>query len=496
VPVTEGFAGHAARTPDRPALAIGDTARSYGALWAAATRAAALVAAAPDPQSGGRRVGLLLGNRVEFLEGFLGALLSGAAAMVLDPKWTAAERVRVLAATPPGLLIADPTLLDRAAAPALPALRILPPDAWRDHPPAAALPAVADDAPFYIGFTSGTTGRPKGFVRSHRSWLESFAAGAAAIGIGPDDRVLAPGPLVHSLFLYAALEALHAGATVHLQPRFDAAAALDTIARHGITRLVLVPTMVAALAEAAGGRGPWPSVRAVICSGAKWPPALKARVPELFPNAAAIEFYGASELSFVSVLHGGGPPDSVGRPFPGVTVAIRRDDGTAAAPGEVGRLWVRSALLFGGYLEPDDGGSCRIEDGWATVGDLAQCDADGFIHLAGREGDRLITGGLNVWPAEIEAVLCAQPEIAEAAVLGLPDPYWGDLVCAAIAWRGPARLSAAALRDRCRARLAAYKCPRRFVALPALPHTESGKVARAALRERVLTGAPDVADIA
>jgi long-chain acyl-CoA synthetase len=356
----------------------------------------------------------------------------------------------------------------------------------------ASPPPVADESPFYVGFTSGTTGRPKGFVRSHRSWLRSFAASAAVFAITDSDHVLAPGPLDHSLFLYAAVHGLSVGATVYLHRRFSPTAVLAALDRHPITRVYLVPTMLAALVRAADRTAPrrFPAVRSVICSGARWPVAVQDRVADLFPNAEPIDFYGASELSFVSVRRPSADDldTSVGRPFPGVEIALRRDDGTAVDVGEAGRLWVRSDMMFSGYLEPDATGATRDAAGWVTVGDMARRDAGGRLYLIGRAGAMLVCGGVNVFPEEIEDVLMQLPEVAEAAVVGIPDDRWGDLLCAIVRWRDGSRLPRERLREHCRERLAHGKRPQRWLQAADLPRTSSGKIARAALAHHVRTG--------
>jgi long-chain acyl-CoA synthetase len=245
---------------------------------------------------------------------------------------------------------------------------------------------------------------------------------------------------------------------------------------------------------AAAADASFPRVRMVLSGGAKLSPALRSRLARMFPQAAVTEYYGASELSFVTVSRGDCPADSVGRPFHGVRVSLRRDDGSEVSPGEIGRLHVRSTMVCSAALQPQDSGF-RMEDGWATVGDLAWRDENGCIYLAGREGGMMISGGLNVYPAEVEAVLHALPEVAEAAVFGLPDPYWGEKVCAVIRWSGCATLTRAQLRERCSRRLDRRKCPQRFFATDHFAHTESGKIAVAALRRTLLAGNASLVEI-
>jgi acyl-CoA synthetase (AMP-forming)/AMP-acid ligase II len=480
------FLDHAARRPDRPALWIGDTPVSFGDLADGARRVGQGVAA-------GQRIGLLLGNGSAFLEVFLGTVLAGGIAVVLDPKWSAPQRAAVLEGMPLDRLFADPALLGGQALPA--GLSLIPTDsfaAWKAAQRPGPLAPVPADRPFLIGFTSGTTGVPKAFTRDQGSWSATLEAGWAEFGVTAEDRILVPGPLVHGLGLYGAVEGLTAGASVHLLPAFDATAAADRLLKHQLTAIVAVPTMLVALGREAAARAlHFPDVRRVVSAGSKLSPALRNELAAVFPAADTFEYYGASELSFVSLASSreGCPPDSVGRPFRGVELSLRRDDGSPAAPGETGLVYVRSAMLSAGYLSAPDGAGFRMVDGgWATVGDRGWLDERGFLHLIGREGDMLISGGLNIYPAEVEAALKAAPEIEEAHVFGRPDPYWGHEVCAVLRWREPQRLSAADLRVWCRGRLDAHKCPRRFYAAAELPLTSSGKVAAATLRAWATAG--------
>lgn len=469
---------HAAAAPDRAAVRLGERAVAYGALAAGIRRVAAAVAALPGPAP---RVGICQGNGPAFVESFFGIVAVGGTAVLLDPKWSAGQTGHALATAGP-VRIADGASW--------------PPAGGDDAPE----PGPVDPAtPFLIGFTSGTTGRPKAFIRDQASWFATLEASRVEFAIGPGDGVLVPGPLVHGLGLYGAVEALCAGASVHLLDGFDAAAALDAMERHALTTLVAVPTMLVKILEAAAERGTvLPAMRRVISSGAKLSPLVHERLAGAFPNAGVFEYYGASELSFVSVMASreGGPADSVGRPFHGVTVELRGDGGAPVPAGAVGQVWVRSAMLCSGYIGgTGDGAGFRADDGWGTVGDRGWFDADGWLHLIGREGDMLISGGLNIYPAEVEAVLRAHPLVAEAVVTGLPDPLWGDVVTAVLWWRGPERAGAESLRAWVRGRLEAYKTPRRLFAAADTPLTGSGKIARAVVKGWARDGSPLLAEI-
>jgi acyl-CoA synthetase (AMP-forming)/AMP-acid ligase II len=435
------------------------------------------------------RIALLTADNTPFVPAFLGILLAGAAAVVLDPKWTAVERGRALGAARPDLLITDLPGIDEG----VPALA---PFDLAGAPDARSIARfVDDDAEFLVTFTAGTTATPKGVVRSHRSWLASLAAARQKFPIAAGEAVLVPGPLAHSIFLFALVEALAAGAHVHQLPRFDAKAALAVIADHGIRRLTGVPTLYAALAErATADRRQFPSVTSLVSAGDKLAPALRTALAQIFPRARIVEYYGAAELSFVAAgsAEEGCPPEAVGRPLPGVRISLRDDDGQEVAAGAAGRLWVRSDMLALRYA---DGSNVADRDGWATVGDHARQDPDGWIYLVGRDDGMLISGGLNVYPAEIEAVLRSASAVADAVVLGLPDPYWGESIVAVVTRRNGCRPTRAELLAHCRERLAVYKCPKRFFEIDALPLMPSGKIARNSLRRMLLMPAGEIAEL-
>lgn len=474
------FALTAGRALSHPALVFGDETLSYGTLLEQVRRVGAGVSGL---NRGGEppRVALSLGNRAELPALFFGIVAAGGIVGLLDPKWSATQTDAALETFRPDLHLTAETAASWIAA----------------QPPGWSIPAVDPKTPFLVGFTSGTTGRPKAFIRNQGSWLATLEASRMEFGIGPDDVVLVPGPLVHGLGLYGAVEGLSAGATVRVQPKFDGTDAAAQLAECGVTTLVLVPTMLVGILDAAERDGRcFPALRRVVCSGAKLAPAVHDRLTALCSDAAVLEYYGASELSFVSLRSSceGAPADSVGRPFHGVELSLRDDDGKPVERGRPGTVWVRSGMLSDGYLGTTDGAGYRERDGWSTVGDYGWIDEEGWLRLVGRAGDMVITGGLNVYPAEVEAALRAHPAVAEAVVFGLPDPYWGDALSAVVWWRGTARASLAELRGWCQGRLEAYKAPRRMFAASDMPLTGSGKIARADVRERAKAGGLEVVE--
>lgn len=332
-----------------------------------------------------------------------------------------------------------------------------------------------DDPVFYIGFTSGTSGRPKPFVRSRNSWTSSFGAAGELFSIEDGDEVFLPGSMQHSHFLFGAVLALNRGAGVRLFEEFDAARLMGELRVTGRGVVYLVPTMLLALddlgGEAAAG------VHSLVVSGAKMEAHHWEIARRLFPGASVGEIYGASELSFVAVNTEGERPSDpgyVGQLFPGVEVEIR-------PPGVV---HVRSPYLFDGYLEDSGLASPIGEDGFMTVGDMGVLDADG-LSLSGRASNLLITGGKNVHPEEVEAALGTHPAVRECVVAGMPDPRWGDEIVAFMVPADPRTPpDPEELRRYLKELIASYKVPKRWFVVDGIPRTRAGKTDRS--RDRLM----------
>lgn len=494
--VTDAFFARARARPTAAAVVVDGRRWSYGALAAGVAATAQQLVEHLEGDVVGRRVAMSMPPGVRFLELFLGAAAAGAQAVVCDPRWGPDELSGALTEARPAAFFTHEPVAAGESAGASVVLTDDEPVAGADvvEGPAPPVPPVEETAGFYVGFTSGTTGRPRAFVRSHRSWVHSVEVCDEAFGSVEGEQVLVPGSPAHSLFLFAVVHALSAGARVHLLPRFRAHAALRLLHEESVTRMWAVPAMVAGMTRAAeGADAPTavPAVRSVLSSGGSWPPELARRARALFPRAALIDFYGASELSFVSACHEPDrvPATCVGRLLPGVEAKVCDDDGSEAPTGEPGRLWVRSPLVFSGYLHEAPPGE------WVTVGDIARWDEHGRLHRLGRADDLVTTGGTTVAPQEVEQQLRRLHEVAEVAVVGLNDVDREQVLAAVIRWREGASLASAALRRHCRATLAAEKRPRRFFSTRALPTTPNGKVTRSRLREALEAGTADVVEL-
>lgn len=391
------------------------------------------------------------------LSAFLSIVASGRCAAVGSPDWPAPVRLQVL------------ERMQRLAS-----------------EQGAFTPAGATaQSPFYIGFTSGSSGVPKGFRRSHLSWTSSFEIFLETFGSPARQAVLVPGSLSHSLFLFGAMLGLWTGAGVHLQQGFSAAAALTTLASGAAGALVAVPSQLILMLELAQRRNMAPIVatRLILIGGAPWNRVRTAALRQLFPQARIIEFYGASETSFITWTDSDPSlPDTLaGRPFGNVELRITpasEDELTRTEPTatQIGLIHVRSPMVFLDYVTVDSGQDSSAawrEDGWLTVRDVGYLDEQGLLHLLGREQRMLLVSGKNLFPEEVENVLATHPAVQAASVFGTSDAVRGVRVAALLSLASP--VTSEELTHWCRNRLEAYKIPRRFYLSAAWPLTGSGK---------------------
>ncbi len=448
--------------PDRPAIiqdAHGSHARQldFGQLLAAVKERGA----APTGRVLGSNVLLTsTADPLTLLIDFLAVIRTGRCAAVADPDWPAEVHARM-----------ETALRDMG------------------DPSPDSSPPPTPETPFYIGFTSGSTGLPKGFRRHHHSWAETFRITLETFGPVAGGRVLAPGRMSHSLFLFGALLGLWSGGGTSLQSRFSAGRTLATLADGSCPVMVSVPSQLLMLLTAARRRriGPIPQLKLLLISGARWAHENTAPLQALFPQARIITFYGASETSYVSWMQAtpDAPPQAVGRPFGNVQVHIGAADTLPQASGPGGSMrpsanaipsssspispasspatptassapsgkaspptqedhavpssrpqpsliWVRSPMLFIDYVNGQDSTAARRVGEWLTVRDIGWQDAQGNLYLVGRENRMIVTQARNLFPEEVEARLMAHPDISQVAVLGLPDPQRGQVVHAVL----------------------------------------------------------------
>jgi fatty-acyl-CoA synthase len=389
----------------------------------------------------------------------------------------------IVAGPPDGALPADAAAWDRALAAASPSVPPAGGDRGGDR-------HGDRDGAGVIVYTSGTTGKSKGAHRSLRhTGLESVADMVLKVGLRSDERHLVVCPMYHSMApaFVAILRGL--GATIVLMNHFDPAGAVDIIARERITSSLMVPTMIFRIAdlppEATAGRDT-SALRWVMSGAAPLSTETARRFMARF-GPVLWNFYGATETGMVTLAGPGDHvtrPGTIGRPLFGNQVRLLDDAGREVGPGEVGELYARNSMLITGYHRNTEATRDSQRDGFFSVGDLARRDADGYYYLESRKHDLVISGGVNIYPREIEDHLLGHPEIVDAAVVGVPDPEWGETLRAFIVVRAGSALTEHDVIEFCRTGLADFKRPRRVTFVAELPRNPTGKLLKRELRER------------
>lgn len=464
----------AARDPSRAALIDPATRLTWAELDRAVTRAALALRATGAAQ--GDRVALELGTGVAFVVLYLGALRAGLIAVPLNPAYTRPE--------------IDYIVRDSGAA-----LHLTPAGAdelLRTAPDGSDSPADprADrggDAVSVLLYTSGTSGRCKGAMLSARALLANVDQLAAVEPplLRAQDVLFVPLPLSHVFGLNAGLGmALRVGATVVLADRFDAAATLATMATERVTAVLGVPGQYAQWLRQPSVAAGFASVRFAMSGSATLPYAVVSGYAEL--GVVLHDGYGLTEAAPVVTINAIGTdsgqplPGSIGVALPGVETELRDSDGEPSGPDDPGRLFIRGANLFSGYWP--DGAGGPDADGWFGTGDIAVTDAAGELHLVGRSTELVIVNGFNVYPAEVEAVLAAEPGVAEVAVVGVADERSGEAVRAYIVPMANAVLDPDVLLRAVARSLAHFKLPRVIEIVAELPRTVTGKIMKWQLR--------------
>ena len=485
----------AGRRPDRPAFLFrGDTltwseVEARGDRGAARLRARGLV--------DGDRVALHLPNTPDFPVAWFATLRAGLVAVPVNPGSTGPELLHVLGDSGARAAVtAEPaaeTLREVAAE--LPALEHVVPgvDLGDAGPPGAPTTGAAaararrrgEDLAVVL-YTSGTSGRPRGAMLSHRALLANLEQCAHIDPplVTPDDVVLLVLPLFHVYGLNAALGMVaRQAATGLLVERLDPVETLEEVRRRGVTALVGAPPMYVAWSMLPGLGAALAGVRLALSGAAPLPVQAQRRVLDA-AGCHVFEGYGLTETAPVltTTLASDVPARaSIGRPVPGVELRLLDGNGQPVEEGDPGEIVVRGPNLFSGYWP--DGEDGPDPDGWFATGDVAYLDDDGDLHLVDRRRDLVLVSGFNVYPREVEQVLLTHPDVAEAAVLGVPHPYTGESVKAVVVPRAGATPSAEGLIAHCARSLARFKCPTAVEFAAELPHSATGKVSKGRMRE-------------
>jgi acyl-CoA synthetase (AMP-forming)/AMP-acid ligase II len=443
----------------------------------------------------GDRVALLAPNNDHLVRAILACWWLGAVACPLNVRWSTSELAFALQDSEAALLLADDALLPLAPAGA-PLLRFAALE--QEAAQCAPLPdtRTGGDALAAILYTGGTTGRSKGVMLSHANfWTASMTRGAE-LNNAPTSVSLLVAPLFHVAGLGRLVGQLIVGGTCVTMAQFRPAAVIEAIAEHRISDIIVVPTMLQSLLDdPAFAPDRVRSLDRIAFGAAPMPPDLLDRALAAWPHAEFFQAYGLTETAGAvcinlpanhrSEARAKGLLSSVGRAGLGAEIIVADESGRELPRGEVGEILVRGPMVMQGYWRNPEATAAAFVDGWFRTGDAGRMQADGHLFIVDRLKDMIITGGENVFCAEVEAALRSHPQVTQAAVIGVPHARWGETVHAVVVLATGASAGADELRDWCRGRLAGYKCPRAISFVRELPLSAAGKVLKNVLRAQV-----------
>lgn len=500
------FLAAAARNPSAPAIEHDDGVMTYAELD---RRSASLAVALRARCSRGDRVAVMLGNHPAYFAAVLAASRAGLVVVPTPPRPTARELAHYLDDSGARVAIATSGALERAGAELEERSRSGATEVLIWDEPFAGAPSaeslslastpgpppdeVGGDDPFFIGYTSGTTGVPKGALVSQRArTLLAIVAGQEYGCYHAGGRSLIATPLYHGAGMNRGFAPILTGGTVVLHPRFDAERVDGLLHAGDVSSVFMVPTMFASIMDL-GEAEPATSTVTIMSNAAALPEHLKHFALGRWPNARLFEIYGTTEGGTISSLRPEDmlrKPRCVGQPLAFTEVRIADADGAPVPRGEVGDIWTRSPFLFDGYWgRPEATAAVVSDDGFITSHDLARMDDEGYLHIVGRRSDTIVTGGVNVFPREVEEVIREHPAVADVVVVGLPDERWGERVHAVVIPAAGAIITPDELDAHCRRLVSPQKTPKGFDVRAEVPRTATGKIIRPQLVQELLGGA-------
>lgn len=496
------LARRAQLSADAPAVIAGTTRMSFVELDRAANRHAHALMALGVKK--GDRIGVLAPNGAEFCILFYAAARIGAVCCGLNYRLAPAELAVIVNDSQFELMFVDPgfaALADDATA-GIAGVRMIAMGGAHLQDIMAGLPdslpsvqPVAPDDPLLLVYTSGTTGRPKGAVITHDQIFWASLTIGQTVDYRQGDAHLLPVPMFHVGGLSFTVHFVHAGATLVIPERWDAHHVLDLIEAEKVRHFFSVPTMLTDLLKAARAAPErLRSVRWILSGGAPVPPSLVREYGAL--GIPVMQSYGATETCgpgiCVDAAHATAKAGAIGLPFFHTECQLIDDDGNEPAQGSFGEILLRGRHVFAGYWKnPEATAEALTADGWFRTGDIGYADEDGYIFLVDRRKNMIITGGENVYPREVEQVLEQHPAVSEIAVVGIPDPRWGEAICAVVVARADAFVTLEELNLFAADRVARYKLPKQLRLCSELPKNVTGKLLRAEIRAIVETMVPE-----
>jgi acyl-CoA synthetase (AMP-forming)/AMP-acid ligase II len=492
---------YATYTPNKIAIISSAGTQAYAQLW---SRVCSLSSALAEMGVGpGDRMALLMQNSSRYIEVYQAAALMGVAVVPLNFRFVASEIEYVVNHSGARVLIFDRSFVDtvRSLRTKLPSVasRYIVTDgpvtsathsyetliaSGRETPPSG--PADLS-ACYFQGYTSGTTGFPKGCVNPHREFADCLRRIATIYGITEDDRELVAAPLFHEAPALFALLQIFRGGTVIVTSDSTPANVFELIDRNEATWTFMVPTMWASMvASEEIDRFDLGSLRLLLSGGSPLLTHTKEAILRRFPNAGLNEFYGGTEVGLVTNLR---PEDqrrkvrSVGRPVIGMFVELRDEDGNVVPNGEVGEIQIGGATIIREYFNNPEATAQARRGGFFTLGDMGRFDEEGYLYIVDRKKYMIISGGENIFPNDIEDVLYKHPAVDMAAVVGAPDPKWGEIVVAAVTLKPGSSVGEAELIAHCKTFLSSFKVPKRIDFRDRMPMSSFGKILRRDVRQ-------------
>jgi len=492
--IPEGIRSAMSRNPSKIAYKHGDKKRTYKDLVQRMDRISSGLLHHLNPSED--HLAIVASNSIEYMEIVLGASQAGIPIATVNPKLSDKEIQAICDDAEAKILFVDKAsyrTLEHVVFLTVEKIVVIENELedWIiNSKPATEAPIVMEWDVFTMPYTSGTTGKPKGVLVPHRSRILTLFGMAVEYGCySPDDRFLAIAPMCHGAGMIFSLAPIFFGGYAEIMDSFEPEVVLKTMKNDNITGFFGVPTHfhgILNLGQSILNNAKSHQLKSIISNAAALPQQVKERIIEQFGEGLLHETYGSTEGGIISNLR---PDDQlkklqcVGQAFPCTEIKILTESGNICEPNEVGELFSTSPYLFNGYWKRPDETKEALVDGWLTVGDMARQDEDGYLYIVDRKKDMVISGGVNIYPREIEDVLHNHPNIQDVAVIGVPDEKWGESLKAFIVTHHPDALKSEEVLSFCEQNISKIKTPKIIEFIDTIPRNANGKVLKTTLRK-------------